>query len=303
MAQIGILHGDKESFPQGVLEELNRHRKGCCRFLKVDALDLDRPKAGGWDTPVILDLFSRHMPFLNESLYLIWQFSKTKVFNEPRTLRLHNRATVRMLAKQSGMKTGKALMLPAKDCPAGFPERGFINLRYPIDWEGALAACGEFPLLQTLEFDGDCGVLIQDLGTLWRRYNETGTALQQLVSPPSTEELYRVFVVGESRFVRPLEPLTRQLLPASKVASKKQKQLLDATADLLTKLPLDVASLDLGLISKEVEYVDLNPDPDLEWWTLGEHDFALALEGAVNMLKKHLPPKRKATTRKRKGNG
>lgn len=302
MAQIGILHGDKESFPQGVLEELNRHRKGCCQFLKVDALDMDRPESGGWDTPVILDLFSRYMPFLNESLYLIWQFSKTRVFNEPRTLRLHNRATVRFLAKQSGMKVGKALMLPAKDCPKGFPERGFINLRYPIDWEGALSACGAFPLLQRLDFDGDCGVLIQDLGTLWRRYNETGISLQQLVSPPSTEELYRVFVVGEARFVRPLEPLTRQLLP-SKLAASKEVRLLEATEALLSKLPLDIVSLDLGLTAKEVEYVDLNPDPDLEWWTLGEHDFALALEGAVKMLTKHLPPKRKTTPRKRKGNG
>lgn len=301
MADIGILHGDKESFPQAVLEELNRHRKRCCRFLEVDALDLDNLATGGWETPVILDMFSRQMPFLNESLYLVWQFSQTKVFNEPRTLRLHNRATVRMLAAQAGMLTGKAVLLPAKDCAPGFPERGFVNLRYPIDWEGAMAGAGAFPLLQALNFDGDCGVLIQDLGTLWRRYNETGMVLQQLVSPPSTEQLYRVFLVGENRFIRPLEPLTRQLLPNNgKLAAGKRKRLLAAADSLLQRLPLSFVSLDLGLTAKKVEYVDLNPDPDLEWWTLGETDFAVAVEGAVKLLKKHLPAKRKAKTRKKR---
>lgn len=301
MAQIGILHGDKESFPQAVLEELNRYRKGCCRFLEVDALDLDRLSVGGWETPVILDLFSRHMSFLNESLHLVWEFSETKVINEPRILRLHNRASARLLAAQAGLKTGKALLLPAKDCAPGFPERGFVNLRYPIDWEAALAGVGAFPLLQSLNFDGDSGVLIQDLGTLWRRYNETGTVLQQLVSTPSTDELYRVFVVGDKSFVRHLEPLTRQLLPRQKIAASKSKRLHAASQALLERLPLSIVSLDLGLTPRKVEYVDLNPDPDLEWWTLGEEDFSLAVEGAVKLLKTHLPPKkRRATTRKKR---
>ena len=115
MAEIGILHGTLESFPQAVLEALNSYRRGCCRYLTIDALNLDDHLNSGWSTPVVLDLFSRRLPFLNESLYLVWQFTSTKVLNEPRTLRLHNRATVRKLAGLAGYKTPRSYLFPARE--------------------------------------------------------------------------------------------------------------------------------------------------------------------------------------------
>lgn len=289
MAEIGILHGTLESFPQAVLEELNRYRRGCCRYLKVDALNLACPADSGWDTPVVLDLFSRRLPFLNESLYLIWQFSETKVLNEPRTLRLHNRATVRQLAKLAGFKTSQSCLFPAKETFPKLPPEGFVNLKYPVDWQKALDTCGPYPILQSLQFNGEEGGLITDLGTLWRRYNETGSGLQELVSPPASERIFRVFFVGDVVLVREMDQLTRQLYPSRKLSKKLTEPLISAAKKLRKEIHLSISSFDFGWDGKEVEYVDLNPDPALEWWNLGEQDFATLVDGAVDLLKNYLP--------------
>lgn len=290
MAEIGILHGTLESFPQAVLEQLNSYRRGCCCFLKVDALDLSDRESAGWVTPVVLDLFSRRLPFLNESLYLIWQFSNTKVLNEPRTLRLHNRATVRQLAKLAGFKTSRSVLLPARETFPKIPETGFINLKYPIAWENALSKCGPYPILQTLSFSGEPGGLITDLGTLWRRYNETGSGLQELVSPPESDRMFRLFFVGEVVLVREMDPLTRELYPSVKLPEGVTTPLVGAAKKLRKEINLSISCFDLGWNGREVEYIDLNPDPALEWWNLGEQDFSLLVDGAVALLKNFLTP-------------
>ncbi|MFA5508411.1 MAG: hypothetical protein WC314_12000 [Vulcanimicrobiota bacterium] len=290
MAEIGILHGTRESFPQAVLEALNSYRRGCCRFLTVDALNLEDYQNSGWSTPVVLDLFSRRLPFLNESLYLVWQFSSTKVLNEPRTLRLHNRATVRQLARLAGFKTSAAYLFPARETFPKLPHEGFVNLKYPVSWEKALEECGPYPILQSLAFSGEQGGLITDLGTLWRRYNETGSGLQELVSPPRSERIYRVYFVGEVVLVREMDLLTRQLYPNSALPPSVTRPLIAAARKLRREIHLDISSFDFGWDGDEVEYIDLNPDPTLEWWNLGEHDFSLLVDGAVNLLKNLLMP-------------
>ena len=290
MAEIGILHGTLESFPQAVLEELNIYRRGCCRYLTVDALNLDDCDASGWSTPVVLDLFSRRLPFLNESLYLVWQFSSTKVLNEPRTLRLHNRATTRKLAQLAGFKTARSWLFPARETFPKLPEEGFANLKYPVSWEKALEKCGPYPILQSLSFSGEQGGLITDLGALWRRYNETGSGLQELVSPPESERIFRVFFVGEVTLVREMDPLTRQLYPSRSLPSDITEPMVAAAKKLRKEIHLHITSFDFGWDGQEVEYIDLNPDPTLEWWNLGEHDFGLLVDGAVRLLKNFLTP-------------
>lgn len=293
MAEIGILHGSMESFPQAVLEELNSYRRGCCRYLSVDALNLEDHTESGWNTPVVLDLFSRRLPFLNESLYLVWQFTSTKVINEPRTLRLHNRATVRQLARLAGFKTARSWLFPARETFPPLPEEGFVNLTYPVSWEKALEECGPYPILQSLSFSEEPGGLITDLGALWRRYNETGSGLQELVSPPASERIFRVFFVGDVVLVREMDPLTRQLYPSKSLPETLTKHLVAAAKVLRKEVHLYISSFDFGWDGQEVEYIDLNPDPALEWWNLGEHDFSLLVDGAVSLLKNFLSPARK----------
>ena len=290
MAHIGILHGNKESFPQAVLEGLNKRRKGCCRFLCVDALHQQDHDRWGWETPVIFDLFSGQMPFLKEALHLLAHDPKRTILNCPKLSRLHNRATVRLLASQAGLKTARSLLLPARSTGPKFPEQGYVNLRYPLGWEEILKAAGPYPYLQALDFDRQQGVTIEDLGTLWRRYNETGTVLQELVQAPSSDDLFRVFAIGKTRFVRPLEPLTRQLMPADSASQTRSTSLIAAADAILAKVPWSISAFDLGMSGDTVEYLDSNPDPYLEWWVLGEQDFARAVEGAVEMLANHLPP-------------
>jgi len=306
MAEIGILHGTHESFPQAVLEELNNYRRGCCKFLTIDALNIADKDAAGWDTPVVLDLFSRRLPFLNESLYLVWQFSETKVLNEPRTLRLHNRATVRKLAELAGLDTANAYLLPAKETFPKLSEEGFVNLKYPVCWEKAIRSCGPYPILQSLDFNNESGALISDLGTLWRRYNETGSGLQELVSPPQSEHTFRVFFVGDVMLVRELDPLTRQLYGAGQLPDSVTEPLARAARKLRKEVPLSISSFDFGWDGKKVEYIDLNPDPALEWWHLGERDFGRLVTGAVDLLKNYLAhpvavEKRSARPSKMKG--
>ena len=303
MAEIGILHGTLESFPQAVLEELNSFQRGCCKFLSVDALNLAHKEESGWDTAVVLDLFSRRLPFLNESLYLIWQFTETKVLNEPRTLRLHNRATVRQIAKLAGFKTADSYLFPARETFPKLPPEGFANLRYPVSWEKSLERCGPYPILQSLNFNGEEGGLVTDLGTLWRRYNETGSGLQELVSPPVSERIFRVFFVGDVMIVRELDPLTRQLFQNTKLSQNIIDPLARAAKKLRKEVPLSISSFDFGWDGKQVEYIDLNPDPPLEWWNLGERDFSRLVGGAVSLLKTYMPPRPRAKKTRSKTKG
>ena len=304
MAEIGILHGNKESFPQAVLEGLNKHRKGCCRFLCVDALHGQDHTRWGWDTPIVFDLFSGQMPFLREALNLIAHDTDRVVLNCPKLYRLHNRATLRQVAAKVGLQTPVSLLLPSRSFNSRFPEQGYVNLRFPLAWEEILAAVGWYPYLQALDFDRQPGVTVEDLGTLWRRYNETGTVLQELVAAPRSDEVYRVFSIGATRFVRALEPLTHQLMPSERIDGEKEQALLSAAEAILREVPWSFCSFDLGWNTKGVEYLDTNPDPYLEWWVLGEQHFAQAVEGAVEHLQAHLPPlKTSSKTRKKKGQG
>ncbi len=308
MAQIGILHGNKESFPQAVLEGLNSHRKDCCRFLCVDALNQRDPAAGGWDTPIIFDLFSGQMPFFREALHLLALDAERVILNDPLLWRIHNRATMRRIAGLVGHKTRPALLLPAKDTIPGFPEHGYINLRYPLGWPDIFQDAGPYPRLQALGFDRQTGVTVEDLGTLWRRYNETGTELQELIGCPTSDQIFRVYVIGATRFVRALEPITLQLLPVEKLKPALQRRLISAADAMLAHARWSVATFDFGITGDTVEYLDCNPDPYLEWWTLGETDFSQAADGAVAMLEPYLAtvkkaPPAKAKSRKKKGNG
>jgi hypothetical protein len=284
VAQIGILHGNKESFPQAVLEGMNKIRKGCCRFLCVDALHQQDHLRWGWDTPIILDLFSGQMPFLKEALHLLAHDPERVILNCPKLSRLHNRATVRTQAGLAGLRIPQALLLPARSAARNFPEHGYVNLRFPLAWEELLKATGPYPYLQALDFDREVGVTVEDLGALWRRYNQTGTVLQELVGAPRAEDLYRVFAIGKARFVRRLEPMTRQLLPSEKLSLACTRRLVEAADAILARVPWSISAFDLGLGRGGVEYLDGNPDPYLEWWVLGEQDFARAVEGAVDLL-------------------
>lgn len=308
MAQIGILHGNKESFPQAVLEGLNSHRKDCCRLLCVDALNQQDMTAGGWDTPIIFDLFSGQMPFLGEALHLLALDPDRVILNDPLLWRIHNRATMRRIAGLVGHKTRPALLLPAKDTLPDFPEHGYINLRYPLGWPDIFQGAGPYPRLQALRFDRQNSVTVEDLGTLWRRYNETGTELQELVGSPTSDQIYRVYVIGATRFVREVEPITGQLLPSEKLKSDLQERLISAADAMLAHARWSIATFEFGISGDTVEYLDCNPDPYLEWWTLGETDFSQATDGAVAMLEPYLAtvkkaPKAKAKSRKKKGNG
>lgn len=304
MAEIGLLHGNKESFPQAVLEGLNRVRKGCCRFLCVDALHGQDHSRWGWDTPIIFDLFSGQMPFLKEALNLLAHDVDRTILNCPKLARLHNRATLRQVAVKAGLQTPLSLLLPARAVSSKFPEQGFVNLRFPLAWEELFSSVGSYPYLQALDFDRQPGVTVEDLGALWRRYNETGTALQELVEAPKSDELYRVFAIGNARFVRPLESLTRQMMEPEPIKPEIEKSLIGAANALLNEVPWSVCSFDLGLTSKGVEYLDSNPDPYLEWWVLGEHHFSQAVEGAVDLLSARLQPvKTSSKSRKKKGQG
>lgn len=313
MAQIGILHGNKESFPQAVMEGVNRLHKGSCRFLCVDALHQQDHQRWGWEPPIIFDLFSGQMPFLKEALHLLSHDPSRTILNCPRLARLHNRATVRREAALAGLRTPPSLLLPARSMTPRFPEHGYVNLRYPLAWEEIMRAAGPYPRLQALDFDRQSGVTVEDLGSLWRRYNETGTYLQELVGAPTTEDIYRVYAIGSARFVRPVDPLTHQLLPADNITQTKAEQLIGAADAILARVPWTVIAFDLGLSDTGVEYIDSNPDPYLEWWVLGEQAFASAVEGAVQLLSSLLPstPRKKtspkepgsAKSRKKKGIG
>lgn len=303
MAQIGILHGNKESFPQAVMEGLNRQQKGCCRFLCVDALHQQDHSLWGWETPVILDLFSGQMPFLKEALHLLAHDPGRTILNCPKLSRLHNRATVRQIAARTGLLTPLSILLPARSTGPRFPEQGYVNLRFPLAWEEILAAAGSYPHMQALDFDREPGVTVEDLGALWRRYNETGTVLQELVQAPKADDVYRVYAVGAKRFVRPLEPLTHRLMPADRLSQSKSEALIAAADAILAEVPWSVAALDLGWTSGKIEYLDANPDPYLEWWVLGEADFAAAVDGAVSLLQPHLKTSEQRKSRKKKGNG
>lgn len=303
MAQIGILHGNKESFPQAVMEALNRHQRGCCRFLCVDALHQLDHTLWGWDTPIILDLFSGQMPFLQEAVHLLALDGDRTILNCPKLARLHNRATVRRIAGQAGLRIPCSILLPARSTGPKFPEQGYVNLRFPLAWEEILRAAGPYPHLQALDFDREPGVTVEDLGALWRRYNETGTVPQELVHAPQSEHVYRVYAIGTARFVRPLDPLTHHLMPAGGVSPSQTNTLIAAADAILAKVPWAISALDLGLQGQDVEYLDANPDPYLEWWVLGEADFARAVDGALAVLKPLLKASESKKTRKKKGNG
>src|SRR5690606_32667824 len=135
-------------------------------------------------------LFSGQMPFLKEALHLLAHDDERTILNCPKLARLHNRATLRRVASRAGLRTPLALLLPARSTAARFPEQGYVNLRYPLAWEEILRAVGSYPHLQALDFDREVGVTVEDLGALWRRYNETGTALQELVGAPRTDDVY-----------------------------------------------------------------------------------------------------------------
>lgn len=288
MAQIGILHGNKESFPQAVLEGLLDRRRGCCRFLCVDALDQGESDRWGWDTPIILDLFSGQMPYLKEALRVLAIDPHRKIFNDPRLGQIHSRATVRRIASDLGLQVPRALLLPAHSTPERFPDKGYINLRYPLAWGEMMATVGPYPHLQAVAFDREPGMVVEDLGALWRRYHDTGTQPQELVEAPRAHRFFRVFSLGNARFVRPLEPLTWRPLLGELPTERESSDLLAVAQKLLAKVPWTMSTWDLGLDGNKVEYVDANPDPYLEWWVLGEHDFSLAVKGTIDMLVTYL---------------
>jgi len=146
MKRIGILFGQERTFPQALIERINREGGDVvAEPVKVGGVSLDSPRR--YD--LILDRISQDIPFYRAILKKAVA-DGTVVVNNPFWWSADDKFFNNVVARAAGVAVPKTVLLPSHAHPPDTTGASMSNLTYPLDWEAIFSHIG-FPAYFRLE--------------------------------------------------------------------------------------------------------------------------------------------------------
>lgn len=139
--KIGILFGKERSFPNALIEEINKRG---IENIQAEPVMIDKVIQGdAGQYAVIIDRISQDVPFYRAFLKNA-AVCGTAVINNPFWWSADEKFFNNCLAVKIGVPVPKTVILPSRDLPDDTSDQSFSNLAYPLDWEGIFNYVG-FP--------------------------------------------------------------------------------------------------------------------------------------------------------------
>jgi hypothetical protein len=287
MKRIGILFGQERSFPQALIERINREGKDVvAEPVLVGGISLDSPRR--YD--LILDRISQDIPFYRAILKKAVA-DGTIVVNNPFWWTADDKFFNNVVAGRLGVAVPKTVILPSHQHPPDTTSESMTNLVYPLEWEEMFQYIGFPAYFKPYSGGGWKSVYrVTNPEEFFAAYHETGQHVMTLQEEIVFDQYFRCYAIGRKhvyvmrydprrphheRYVKDGEPIDRALYERVHADSLK----------LMNALGYDFCTLEFAVRDGIPYAIDfLNPAPDAALESVGPENFAWVVETATNWL-------------------
>lgn len=290
MKRIGILAGREWTFPESIIESINKRGGGkvAAEMIKVGGIRMDQPKV--YD--VIIDRISHEVPFYRAMLKRM-ALEGTAIINNPFWWSADDKFFNFSLAAKLGVAIPKTVLLPQKSYIKDISGESLRNLEFPLDWEAIADYVGFPAFLKPFDGGGWKNVSkIHSLEELLSEYDQTGTLCMTLQEGIEYDHFVRCYCVGREKVrIMPYDPSKPYLSGMQYVNIENY-----LSPELHARIERDVITIcdALGYDLNTVEFaikdgipyaIDfMNPAPDAELASVGEFNHRWIVEAMTDLV-------------------
>lgn len=287
--RIGILRGYEQSFPEGLLANINRVARETGKNMVADFMMIEGTRSetvSGY--AVVLDRISHKMPFFRTVLKEI-ALSGAYIVNNPFWLSADEPFFDLSLAHKLGIATPRTILLPSHSHPAGMTSEAMRNLVFPLNWKTYFQHV-KFPLwLKPAQKASGKGLYkVHTAEEFFGIYDRSGDWCMMMQEHIEYTEFYRCYQIGDEMRIMPYdprkEPMARyaaEFTPSIQVA----ELIADATEQLCKGLGYDINMIEFAVKDGIPYAIDcVNPVPDMEAGAMGEENYKWILSTMTHFL-------------------
>lgn len=263
--KIGLLVGREWSFPPAFIEEVNGRNAGVtAEYCSLDITRMGEPS----EYDVIIDRISHEVGFYRAYLKHA-SLLGTKVVNNPFMWSADDKFFDSTLATTVGVAHPKTVVLPNKDYIPGISHTESLrNLKFPMDWKGAIEYVGLPCVLKDAHGGGWRDVYIcHSVQEVIQNYNESGLLTMVLQEFIEWDQYIRCLCLGQEE-VLPMQydPKRRMYIEdESYLSPELNKRIVDDALKLVRALDYDMNSVEFAVRDGIPYAIDfMNPAPDMD---------------------------------------
>ena len=282
--KVGLIVGREWSFPPAFLEEVNTRDDGVtAEYIKLGGTRMDELV----EYAVIIDRISHEVPYYRSVLKHAMLHGVT-VVNNPFMWTADDKFFEASLATMLGVASPKTVVLPNKEYVPGIvPTESLRNLIYPMDWQGVVDYIGLPCVLKDAHGGGGRSVYIcHSLDELIEHYNHSGLLTMIVQEFIEFDQYVRCICLGQEE-VLPIkyDPNEKRYHVAHDHLSPELGQrIVDDSLKLMRALDYDMDSAEWAIRDGVPYALDfMNPAPDMDINSLGEHYFNWAVTHMADM--------------------
>jgi glutathione synthase/RimK-type ligase-like ATP-grasp enzyme len=285
MKKIGILFGQERSFPKSFIERVNQKN---IEGITAEPVVVNKVMQGQ-PTPyaVIIDRISQDVPFYRAYLKNA-AIAGTAVINNPFWWSADEKFFNNALAVNIGVPVPKTVLLPSKEHPEDTTVASFMNMAYPLDWDGIFEHIG-FPAFMKPHAGGGWKSVykLNNREEFFRAYDETGRLVMMLQEAIEFDSYFRCYGIG-GKHVRvmhyePRNPHHLRYAAKHDVSQEKIDEMSELVLRICQGLGYDFNTVEFALRDGIPYAIDFcNPAPDAAIESVGRDNFDWVVETAAN---------------------
>lgn len=285
MKKIGILFGKERSFPQAFIDRVNsKNIEGVsAEFVRIDKVMQGEPT----EYAVIIDRISQDVPFYRAYLKNA-ALRGTAVINNPFWWSADEKFFNNALATQIDVPVPKTVLLPSKDHPDDTSAESFLNLAFPLDWEGMFDYIGFPAYMKPFAGGGWKNVYrLENKQDFFQKFEETHQLVMMLQEEIKFESYFRCYCIGR-KYVKimpyePRNPHHLRYVASFDVSDELMKTMEEYVLRLNEFLGYDFNTVELAVRDGIPYAIDFcNPAPDADRNSVGEDNFEWVVENVAN---------------------
>ncbi|MGE0770791.1 MAG: RimK family alpha-L-glutamate ligase [Cyclobacteriaceae bacterium] len=287
MKKIGVLHGMERSFPQALVENINKLGLKDIKAEPVMVDVVEQGKDSGY--AVIIDRISQDVPFYRAFLKNA-ALCGTTVINNPFWWSADEKFFNNALATQIGVPVPKTVILPSHERPTDTSENSFSNLKFPLSWDDIFEYIGWPAFMKPHAGGGWKNVYkLHNMDEFFNAYRDTGQLVMLLQEEIVFDEYFRCYCIGGKHVrIMPYEPRNpfhlRYHPDRGPAAQKLLKLVEDYVLQLNHALGYDFNTVEFAVRDGIPYAIDFcNPAPDAEVTSVGQENFDWVVDAATKM--------------------
>lgn len=284
MKKVGILFGKERSFPEAVIERINKKNNAGIVAAPVKISKVMQGVPAEFD--VIIDRISQDVPFYRAYLKNA-ALCGAAVINNPFWWSADEKFFNNCLSTKIDVPVPKTVILPSNALPDDTSPESFSNLDYPLDWPAIFEYVGFPAYMKPFAGGGWKNVYrLENQEAFFNAHGETNQLVMLLQEEIVFEEYYRCYCIGGHVRVMPYEPRNPHHMRYAadfKPSIERLKQMEALVIRINQYLGYDFNTVELAIRDGIPYAIDFcNPAPDADLSSVGPENFEWVVETTAN---------------------